>query len=138
MSVVMRLNKARASNGFWSTRPSGSQVGRCHVRTLLRRMGIEALYRRPPDAEAGASLRDDARQRVPRVEPEDLAAVVEQENDEVYLQAYDSAGAAREGIGRHLDLYNRRRPHSGLDGMKPDQAYFGHDSLPPFVDAGEG
>jgi putative transposase len=51
--------------------------------------------------------------------------------EEVYLHAYESVSAAREGIGRYLDLYNRRRPHSSLDGMTPDQAYFGHDSLPP-------
>ena len=51
--------------------------------------------------------------------------------EEVYLHAYDSVGAAREGIGRYLDLYNRRRPHSSLDGMTPDQAYFGHESMPP-------
>jgi len=51
--------------------------------------------------------------------------------EEVYLHAYDSVGAAREGIGRYLDFYNRRRPHSSLDGKTPDQAYFGHESMPP-------
>jgi putative transposase len=51
--------------------------------------------------------------------------------EEVYLHAYDSVSAARDGIGRYLDLYNRRRPHSSLDGMTPDQAYFGHTSTPP-------
>ena len=51
--------------------------------------------------------------------------------EEVYLHAYDSVSAARDGLGRYLDLYNRRRPHSSLDGMTPDQAYFRHDSLPP-------
>jgi hypothetical protein len=29
----------------------------------------------------------------------------------------------REG-GRYLDFYNGRRPHSSLDDMTPDQAYF--------------
>jgi transposase InsO family protein len=31
---------------------------------------------------------------------------------------------ARTSIGRYLDFYNRRRPHSSLDGATPDQAYF--------------
>jgi putative transposase len=31
---------------------------------------------------------------------------------------------ARASIGRYLDFYNCRRPHSSLDGATPDQAYF--------------
>ena len=51
--------------------------------------------------------------------------------EEVYLRAYDSVSDARASIGRYLDLYNRRRPHSSLDGMTPDRAYFGDESMPP-------
>ena len=51
--------------------------------------------------------------------------------EEVYLHAYDSVSDARASLGRYLDLYNRRRPHSSLDDMTPDQAYFGsHRMLP--------
>jgi putative transposase len=48
--------------------------------------------------------------------------------EEVYLRAYDTASEARASIGRYLDFYNRRRPHSSLDGTTPDHAYF--TSLP--------
>jgi putative transposase len=44
--------------------------------------------------------------------------------EEVYLRAYDSVSDARASIGRYLDFYNRRRPHSSLDGTTPDRAYF--------------
>ena len=44
--------------------------------------------------------------------------------EEVYLKAYDSAGEARASIGRYLEFYNGRRPHSSLDGRTLDQAYF--------------
>jgi putative transposase len=43
--------------------------------------------------------------------------------EEVYLRAYDSVSDARASIGRYLDFYNGRRPHSSLDGMTPDRAY---------------
>jgi putative transposase len=44
--------------------------------------------------------------------------------EEVCLRAYDSVIEARTSIGRYLDFYNHRRPHSSLDGTTPDQAYF--------------
>jgi putative transposase len=44
--------------------------------------------------------------------------------EEVYLRAYDTASEARASIGRYLDFYNCRRPHSSLDGSTPDHAYF--------------
>jgi putative transposase len=46
--------------------------------------------------------------------------------EEVYLRAYDSVGEARASIGRYLDFYNRKRPHSSLAARTPDRAYFGH------------
>jgi putative transposase len=44
--------------------------------------------------------------------------------EEVYLRAYDDVPQARASLGRYLDFYNRRRPHSALDRRTPDQAYF--------------
>jgi putative transposase len=44
--------------------------------------------------------------------------------EEVYLHAYDSVGHARSSLGKYLDFYNRRRPHSSLDARTPDEAYF--------------
>ena len=49
--------------------------------------------------------------------------------EEVYLRAYDSVSEARASIGRYLNFYNSRRPHSSLDDVTPDQAYFNSLSL---------
>jgi putative transposase len=49
--------------------------------------------------------------------------------EEVYLRAYDTVAEARRLIGRYLDFFNRKRPHSSLDARTPDQAYF--TRLPP-------
>jgi putative transposase len=46
--------------------------------------------------------------------------------EEVYLRAYDSVAEARASIGRYLDFYNRKRPHSSLSAQTPDLAYFDH------------
>ena len=46
--------------------------------------------------------------------------------EEVYLRAYDSVGDARASLGRYLDFYNRKRPHSSLAARTPDRAYFDH------------
>ena len=51
--------------------------------------------------------------------------------EEVYLRAYESVSKARASIGQYLDFYNRRRPHSSLDDMTPDQAYCGPHSMLP-------
>lgn len=53
--------------------------------------------------------------------------------EEVYLRAYESVSEARASIGRYLDFYNRRRPHSSPDRQTPDRAYF--DNLPQAVAA---
>jgi putative transposase len=43
--------------------------------------------------------------------------------EEVYLHAYDSVAAARDGIAKYSTFYNGRRPHTALD-RTPDAAYF--------------
>jgi putative transposase len=43
--------------------------------------------------------------------------------EEVYLHAYETVGAAREGVARYLMFYNQQRPHRALDGQTPDQVY---------------
>jgi putative transposase len=46
--------------------------------------------------------------------------------EEVYLHAYDSIAEAKAGIGRYIEFYNGRRPHSSLlDRHTPDGVYFG-------------
>ena len=46
--------------------------------------------------------------------------------EEVYLRAYGSVSEARASLGRYLDFYNGRRPHSNLDRRTPDEAYYDH------------
>ena len=46
--------------------------------------------------------------------------------EEVYLRAYDSVREARASLGRYLDFYNERRPHSSLGARTPEQAYLDH------------
>jgi len=53
--------------------------------------------------------------------------------EEVYLHAYGAVSQARGSIGRYLNFYNSRRPHSSLAAKTPDQTYF--DNLPLMVAA---
>jgi putative transposase len=46
--------------------------------------------------------------------------------EEVYLRAYNSVAEARASIGRYLDFYNSKRPHSRLDARTPDRTYLDH------------
>ena len=50
--------------------------------------------------------------------------------EEVYLHGYDTVSVARQALARYFDFYNRRRPHSTLDGKTPDTAYFSLNQPP--------
>jgi len=41
----------------------------------------------------------------------------------VYLQAFETGSEARRGIGNWIGYYNRERPHSGIGGLTPNEAY---------------
>ena len=49
--------------------------------------------------------------------------------EEVYLRAYDSVAAAKDGIAKYFAFYNGRRPHTALDRDTPDAVYFESKSL---------
>src|SRR5690606_38299178 len=49
--------------------------------------------------------------------------------EEVYLHAYDTVSHAKQALAIYFDFYNRRRPHSTLDGKTPDTVYFNQPPL---------
>ena len=53
--------------------------------------------------------------------------------EEVYLYAYDSVSAAKQGLERYINKYNQIRPHSSLDRQTPDEFYF--ENLPAILKA---
>jgi len=53
--------------------------------------------------------------------------------EEVYLKAYDSVSAARQGLAAYIDFYNSRRPHQSHNGRTPDMIYF--STLQPLAEA---
>ena len=44
--------------------------------------------------------------------------------EDVYLKAYDSIPAAREGLAKYFEFYNSRRRHRGVDRRTPDSVYW--------------
>ena len=42
----------------------------------------------------------------------------------MYLRAYGSVSDARQRLGRFIEFYNTRRPHSALGAKTPDEFYF--------------
>jgi putative transposase len=44
--------------------------------------------------------------------------------ERVYLKAYDCVSAARVNIAEYLAWYNTQRPHSSIERLTPDEAYF--------------
>jgi putative transposase len=122
LALMRRLDRLHLEFPFAGSRmlrgllaAEGCKIGRRHVKTLMKRMGIEALYRRPRTTKPEPAWRDN-------VFVERLWRSVKYE--EVHLRAYESVSEARTSTGRYLDFYNGRRPHSSLDGITPDQAYF--------------
>ena len=49
--------------------------------------------------------------------------------EEIYLHDYDTVSEVRQALARYFAFYNRRRPHSSLDGLTPDTAYFNQPLL---------
>ena len=49
--------------------------------------------------------------------------------EEVYLKAYDTVSEAKTSLAQYFEFYNRRRPHSSLDRMTPEQFYFNSQPL---------
>jgi putative transposase len=54
LAIMRRMDELHLDSPFAGSRMlrdllnrEGVEIGRCHVATLMRRMGIEALYRRP-------------------------------------------------------------------------------------------
>jgi len=50
--------------------------------------------------------------------------VLELDEFNVYLHAYETPAQLHRALARHFDLYNSRRRHSALDRRTPDAVYF--------------
>jgi putative transposase len=50
--------------------------------------------------------------------------------EEVYLKGYHSVSEARTSLAHYFEFYNRRRPHSSLDRMTPEEFYFNRPPQP--------
>lgn len=48
--------------------------------------------------------------------------------EHIYLSPSDSGTELREGIAKYLDFYNSERPHDGLNGLTPNEAYYQSDT----------
>lgn len=48
--------------------------------------------------------------------------------EDIYLRAYETPRALRDGLARYFEFYNRRRRHAALDRRTPDAVYFSVDA----------
>ncbi len=44
--------------------------------------------------------------------------------EDMYLHAYETPNAVKQGLNRYFDFYNTHRPHQVHTGQTPDMAYF--------------
>ena len=49
--------------------------------------------------------------------------------EDIYLRAYETPAALRNGLDRYFTFYNTRRRHTALDRRTPDAVYFGDSSV---------
>ena len=168
LAIMRRMDELHLEFPFAGSRmlrdllnQEGIEIGRRHVATLMKRMGIEALYRKPNTSKpapghkiypyllrAGAStVRTRSGPWISPTSPWRAASSISLPwwtgsaagffpggcRSACYSVAYDTVSDARTSIGRYLTLYNGRRPHSSLDRQTPDQAYF--NRLPQSVAA---
>ncbi len=78
--------------------------------------------------ENGIQISMDGKGRwVDNVFVEQLWRSVKYEN--VYLRAYESMAALREGIKDYFLFYNTKRTHQSLDKQTPDEVYFKDSGL---------
>jgi len=97
----------------------------------MKRLSIEVLYHQPNTGESFTNTLKDKQIWISidgkgcwrdNVFVERVWRSIKYE--EVYLHAYDTVSDARAGIGRYINLYNTRRPHSRLDKKTPDEFYY--------------
>ena len=77
----------------------GLQTGRLHVMTLMKKMGIEAIYPRPNTSKPAPGHK-------------------------VYPYLLRKLAVTRPNQVWAMDISYTRRPHSSLDRQTPDQTYF--------------
>lgn len=50
--------------------------------------------------------------------------------EDIYLRAYETPRALRQGLDRYFQFYNSRRRHASLNRRTPDAVYFGDTAMP--------
>ena len=152
LAIMRRLDRlhlefpfagARMLRGLLSA--EGCKIGRRHVTTLMRRMGIEALYRRPRLATASRTSSTLTRARSSPAQPSPVYSPTTALRSAWTAKAPGGTTCSSSGSGaasntrrstcepttasarpahRSVGTLTSRRPHSSLDGTTPDQAYF--------------
>ena len=118
----------------------GPPVGRRHVATLMKQMGIHALYRKPNTSKRHPAhpvypslLRNLSITRSNHVWAADIT-YIPMKRGFVYLFAViDCVNDAKRGLEKYFRLYNQGRPHTTLDDQTPDEFYF--TNLPALPEA---
>ena len=166
LTLMRRLDELHLEHPFLGSRKltrlltdEGHAIGRRHVVTLMRAMGMEAIYRK-----RRTSVPDHAHKIYPYLLSQ---VVIERPNqawaaditylpmakgfvylvaildlysrkvvawrsvkyEEVYLHAYATPREINLALSRYFSFYNGRRPHQSLDQNTPDAVYFAVSGL---------